>query len=85
MYKARIHVTLRPSILDPQGKATNEALHQLGYAAVEDVRMGKYVEVTIKADDEAAAREIAENACQKLLANPVTENYDIEITALETA
>lgn len=85
MYKARIHVTLRPSILDPQGKATNEALHQLGYAAVDDVRMGKYVEVTIKADDEAAAREIAENACQKLLANPVTENYDIEITALETA
>jgi phosphoribosylformylglycinamidine synthase subunit PurS len=85
MFKARIHVTLRPSILDPQGKATREALRQLGHAQIEDVRMGKYVEVTILEQDEAAARAVAEEACRKLLANPVTENYHVELEALQSA
>jgi phosphoribosylformylglycinamidine synthase subunit PurS len=85
MFKARIQVTLRPSILDPQGKATREALRQLGYNRVENVRMGKYVEVTIDERDESSARAIAEEACRKLLANPVTEDFVIELEALESA
>jgi phosphoribosylformylglycinamidine synthase subunit PurS len=85
MFRARIHVTLRPSILDPQGKATREALRHLGHEAIEDVRMGKYVEITINASDAESARDIAEQACRKLLANPVTENYAIAIDALESA
>lgn len=85
MFRARIHVTLRSSILDPQGKAVHQALRQLGHSSIEDVRMGKYVEVTIAEDDEAAARAVAEEACSKLLANPVTENYHIELEALESA
>ena len=87
MYKAKISVTLRPSILDPQGKAAHHALTNLGLASVEQVRIGKYVEVWIDATDEAAARQIAEAACEKLLANPVMEDYSftIEQVAAETA
>lgn len=79
MYKASIHVTLRPSILDPQGKATREALTHLGYDSVHEVRMGKYVEMWIDTASESEARRVAEEACQKLLANPVVENYDIKL------
>jgi phosphoribosylformylglycinamidine synthase subunit PurS len=85
MFRARIHVTLRPSILDPQGKATREALRQLGHSSIDDVRMGKFVEISIAERDEATARAVAEEACKKLLANPVTENYHIELEALESA
>jgi phosphoribosylformylglycinamidine synthase subunit PurS len=85
MFRARIHVTLRPSILDPQGKATREALRQLGHSSIDDVRMGKFVEISIAERDEATSRAVAEEACKKLLANPVTENYHIELEALESA
>jgi len=79
MYKATISITLRPSILDPEGKTVHHALTNLGYDAVEQVRMGKRAEVWIDADDEEEARRIAEEACDKLLANPVTENYEIDL------
>ncbi|MFW5955750.1 MAG: phosphoribosylformylglycinamidine synthase subunit PurS [Rhodothermales bacterium] len=79
MYKASIHVTLRPSILDPQGKATREALLHLGYDAVHQVRMGKYVELWVDTDSEDEARRVATDACEKLLANPVVENYRFEL------
>lgn len=79
MYRAAIHVTLRPSILDPQGKATREALSHLGYEAVQQVRMGKFIEMWIDVPSEDEARRIAEEACQKLLANPVVENYEIAL------
>lgn len=79
MYKASIYVTLRPSILDPQGKATREAMSHLGYDSVKEVRMGKYIQMWIDEAQEADARRIAEEACQKLLANPVVENYEIEL------
>jgi phosphoribosylformylglycinamidine synthase subunit PurS len=81
MYKAVISITLRPSILDPEGKTVHHALQNLGYPAVEDVRMGKRAEMKIDVGDEDEARRIATEACEKLLANPVTEDFEIELTA----
>ena len=79
MYKATISITLRPSILDPEGKTVQHALTNLGYEEVTQVRMGKQAEVWIDAEDEDEARQVATEACEKLLANPVTENFDIQI------
>jgi phosphoribosylformylglycinamidine synthase len=83
MYKATISIRLRPSILDPQGKTVHHALGNLGYDAVERVRMGSLAELWIDEADEQAAREVAEAACEKLLANPVTENFAITLEAVE--
>lgn len=82
MYKASIHVTLRPSILDPQGKATHHALQSLGQASVDRVRIGKYVELWIDAADAAAAERAAREACEKLLANPVMEDFSVTVEAV---
>lgn len=82
MYKANICITLRSSILDPQGKATHHALGALGMPAVERVRMGKYAELWIAAESPEAATEVAEAACAKLLANPVMEDYEITLESL---
>ena len=81
MYKANVTITLRPSILDPQGKAVHHALESLGYDAVDRVRMGKFVELWIEAETEGEAAEIARAACDKLLANPVMEDYAITLEA----
>lgn len=78
-YHATISITLRPSILDPEGKAVHHALQNLGHTEVSDVRVGKRIELTLDAETEAAARRIAETACESVLANPVTENYAIAI------
>ncbi|NND73138.1 MAG: phosphoribosylformylglycinamidine synthase subunit PurS [Rhodothermales bacterium] len=83
MYRAKIEVTLRPSILDPQGKATRHALHNLGYTAVEEVRIGKLIEMHIDAATKDAAHDIAEAACRKLVANEVMENYSIVLTKMD--
>lgn len=83
MYKANIRVTLRPSILDPQGKAVHHALHNLGHAPVQEVRMGKYVQLWIDEADREAAEKHAEAACEELLANPVMEDYTIELVEEE--
>jgi phosphoribosylformylglycinamidine synthase len=77
--RARVFVTLKPSVFDPQGTTVAEALHALGYAAVTDVRQGKYFELEIDARTSADARRIAAEAADKLLANPVIESYRIEI------
>ena len=79
MYKARVYVTLRSSILDPQGKASHHALKNLGLSQVEDVRIGKLIELSINADSKDKAYEVAETACAKLLANEVMEDYEITI------
>jgi phosphoribosylformylglycinamidine synthase len=79
MYKATISITLRPSILDPEGKTVQHALTNLGYDEVAQVRMGKQAEVWIEADDEEEARRTATEACEKLLANPVTEDFEIHL------
>jgi phosphoribosylformylglycinamidine synthase subunit PurS len=79
VYVARIRITLRPSILDPQGKAVHHATASLGLAAVADVRMGKYVEAKIDAPTEAEARSMTETLCRKLLANPVMEDFAFDL------
>jgi phosphoribosylformylglycinamidine synthase subunit PurS len=79
MYKANINVTLRKSILDPKGKASREALHNLGYNHIQDVRIGKFIELFIDANNEADAHAAAKEACEKLLANEVMEDFTIEI------
>lgn len=79
MYKATIFVTLRPSILDPKGKASHHALQSLGMTSVKGVRMGKLIEMDIDAPSEDEARSIAVDSCEKLLANVVMENYHIDI------
>ncbi len=75
--KALVHVTLKPSVLDPQGKAIQRASASLGYAAVTGVRQGKLFELELEAVDEARARALVRELCEKLLANPVIEAYEI--------
>lgn len=79
MYKAKVNITLRKSILDPKGKAAHHALQNLGLNDVQEVRIGKFVELNIDAESETKARELAETACIQLLANEVMEDYQIEI------
>ena len=79
MFLARVHVTLRKSILDPQGKAVEHAVATLGMEGVQDVRIGKYIEFRIDGGDEKQVRTVAENVCRKLLANPVMEDYALEV------
>jgi len=85
MYKANLTVTLRPSILDPQGKAAHHALQNLGLKDISQVRIGKHIELSIQAESRDEAMDIATEAAKKLLANPVMEDYHIEITELQTA
>jgi phosphoribosylformylglycinamidine synthase len=77
--KAKIKITLKKGVLDPQGKAIEGALHTLGFPEVEHVRQGKYIELDVPTNDEAAAKASVEAMCQKLLANTVIENYEIEL------
>ncbi|KKB35742.1 phosphoribosylformylglycinamidine synthase subunit PurS [Bacillus thermotolerans] len=78
MYKVKVFVTLKESVLDPQGKAVQQSLTNLGYQGVQDVRIGKYMELSIDGssqDVEATVKEV----CEKLLSNPVIEDYRYEI------
>ena len=79
--KARVFVTLKPSVFDPQGQTIAEALHSMGYQGVGDVRQGKYFELDIDAASPAEAERVAAEAAAKLLANPVIESYRIEVDA----
>jgi phosphoribosylformylglycinamidine synthase subunit PurS len=79
--QARVFVTLKPSVFDPQGTTVAEALHTLGYANVRDVRQGKYFELEIDAPSADEARRLASEAADKLLSNPVIESYRIEVTS----
>lgn len=75
MIKAKVFVTLKPSVLDPQGKQVMNSLHSIGYDNIAEVRVSKFIEVTLKSNDlEAAEKEIHE-ICEKILANPNTETY----------
>ncbi|MGE0627822.1 MAG: phosphoribosylformylglycinamidine synthase subunit PurS [Hyphomicrobiaceae bacterium] len=77
--KARIKITLKNGVLDPQGKAIEGALSALGFGGVSDVRQGKYIELEVAETDEGRAREQIERMCKELLANTVIENYSYEI------
>jgi phosphoribosylformylglycinamidine synthase PurS subunit len=79
MFLSKITVTLRKSILDPQGKAVEHAIGSLGVKNVSNVRMGKYIELHVNTTDEAGAKLATEAVCKKLLANPVMEDYSYEI------
>lgn len=78
MYKVKVFVTLRESVLDPQGKAVTHSLHSLNFSEVQDVRIGKYMELTIE-KSERPINEVVEEICSKLLANPVIEDYRYEV------
>ena len=77
--KARVHVTLRTGVLDPQGEAVRHALGQLGFEGVESVRQGKFLELDLAESDKAKAEAEVTRMCEKLLANTVIENYAVEI------
>lgn len=77
---ARIFVTLKNGVLDPQGKAIGHALNNLGFTSVGEVRQGKVIDIELSETDEAKARAEIENMCEKLLANTVIESYEIELT-----
>ncbi|MEI6381741.1 MAG: phosphoribosylformylglycinamidine synthase subunit PurS [Cyanobacteriota bacterium ELA615] len=80
-YHSKIYVTLRPSVLDPAGTAVRSGLLQLGYPSVEQVRIGKYIELTLAAENEQEASAQLDQICHELLANTVIENYRFEIVA----
>ncbi|WP_278002590.1 phosphoribosylformylglycinamidine synthase subunit PurS [Nodosilinea sp. FACHB-13] len=84
-YSARIYVTLRPSVLDPAGTAVQSGLAHMGYDNVGPIRIGKYIELTLDAENDAAARQQLDRMCDQLLANPVIENYRFELQTLATA
>jgi phosphoribosylformylglycinamidine synthase subunit PurS len=77
---ARVHVTLRPGVLDPQGEAIRHALSAMGFAGVETVRQGKVIDLELAETDAEAARAHVAEMCEKLLANTVIEDYRIEIS-----
>jgi phosphoribosylformylglycinamidine synthase subunit PurS len=77
--KARVFVTLKPSVFDPQGRTIAEALHSLGYTGVGDVRQGKYFELDVQATSADDARRVVSDVADKVLANPVIESYRVEV------
>jgi phosphoribosylformylglycinamidine synthase PurS subunit len=79
--KVRIRVTLKSGVLDPQGKAIAHTLAARGFTGIEDVRQGKYIELTLTETVEERARAEAERMCRELLANPVMENFEFELEA----
>jgi phosphoribosylformylglycinamidine synthase len=81
-YSARIYVTLRPSVLDPAGTAVQSGLAHMGYTNVGSIRIGKYIELTLEAEDDSTARQQLDRMCDQLLANPVIENYRFELQPL---
>ena len=77
--RARVFVTLKKSVFDPQGRTIAEALHSLGYGAVDDVRQGKYFELDLNTSETSEAKALAAEVADKLLANPVIESYRVEV------
>ena len=78
-YQASIKVMLKPTVLDPQGVAVKNSLATMGYDAVTALRVGKHLELRLEADDETSARRLVEEMCDQLLANPVVEEYHVEL------
>ena len=84
-YLVKINITLRESILDPQGKATQHALQELGFKGIDSVRIGKLIELQVDATSETEAEQIAADAAKKLLANPVMEDFQLEVKRIQPA
>ena len=85
MFLAKVYVTLKPTVNDPQGLTIKGGLHTLGFTSVKQVRAGKYMEIQIEATDKTIAAESVKAMCQKLLANPVIEIYRFEMEELPVA
>ena len=83
--RARVFVTLKPSVFDPQGRTIVDALHSLGYASVDDVRQGKYFELDLKVASAQDAERVAAEVSQRVLSNPVIESFRLEIVEPERA
>lgn len=83
MWLAKVHVTLKPVVLDPQGLAVQGGLRTLGFDTVQSVRAGKYMEIKLEAPDKAEAERLVKEMCTKLLANPVIEDYRLEVAPIE--
>jgi phosphoribosylformylglycinamidine synthase len=83
MYRAKIVVTLKKSVMDPQGATVQHALESLGYEGVQNVRMGKYIELDIAKEDRDKAEEQVDEMCNKLLSNPVIEKYHFDLEELK--
>lgn len=81
-YRLEVRVKPRPGLLDPQGKAVHHSLNSLGWDGVHDVRVGKAIYIDMDADSEESALEAAETMCRKLLANPVTEDYEVSVVGM---
>lgn len=79
-FLAKVQVTLKPAVNDPQGLTVQSALKTLGFTSVGHVRVGKYLEVSLDAPDRAAAEAQVQEMCKKLLANPVIEQFRVEVT-----
>ena len=79
MFRSKITVTLRPSILDPQGKAVELGMHSLGYQSVSHVRIGKFIEMDVDEKDRHAAEKVTREVCEKLLSNPVMEDFSYTV------
>lgn len=79
MYLARIYITLKPTVNDPQGQTVLGSLRRMGYAGAESVRVGKLLQVRLDGDDRAKAEVQVEEMCQKLLANPIIEDYRFDL------
>ena len=83
MYLARVYITLKPTVNDPQGLTIKGALHNLGFTSVEDVRAGKCIEIRTQENDPTKASEQMNEMCHKLLANPVIEDYHFELKRVQ--
>ncbi len=79
--KAKVRITLKSGVLDPQGKAISHSLANLGFEGVKDVRQGKYIEIDLAETDMERAHELVEQMCGSLLANPLIETYKIDLEA----
>jgi len=79
MYLAKVYVTLKPTVNDPQGLTVKGGLHTLGFEQVKSVRVGKYIEIQIEEEERIKAEEQVREMCHKLLANPVIENFRFEL------
>ena len=83
MFQARIYITLKPTVNDPQGVTVLSSLHRLGFDSAEDVRIGKYLLVNINESDRVKAETSATEMCQKLLANPVIEEFRFDLEEMQ--
>ncbi|KAA0208224.1 MAG: phosphoribosylformylglycinamidine synthase subunit PurS [Ignavibacteriaceae bacterium] len=84
MYKAKVIVTLRPSVFDPQGKAVENSLKSIGLSSVLDIRIGKYIEMEIETESYQEAEQVVIEACKKLLSNPVMEDYNFTVQEIQS-